>query len=79
MATGEQPESSSESRKLPTILIHLPPLIEKIGPPLIIITGGDFLEIDELESLRIINGLVVFPMNGKTDGILIRLKHIFNF
>ena len=30
-----------------------------------VITGGNFLEINELESLRIINGLVVFPMNEK--------------
>ena len=35
-----------------------------------VITGVNFLEIDELESLRIINGLVVFPMIEKTDGIL---------
>ena len=27
-----------------------------------VITGGNFLEIDEMEYLRIINGLVVFPM-----------------
>ena len=30
-----------------------------------VITGGNFLEIDELESLRIIKGLVVFPQMRK--------------
>ena len=43
-----------------------------------VITGGDFLEIDQLESLRIINGLVVLPMDEKTDGILDRLDKIEN-
>ena len=43
-----------------------------------VITGGNFLEIDELESLRIINGLVVFPVDEKTDGKLDRLDKIEN-
>ena len=43
-----------------------------------VITGGDFLEIYELESLRIIKGLVVFPMDEKIDGILDRLDKIEN-
>ena len=43
-----------------------------------VITGGEFLEIDEMESLRIINGLVVFPINEKTEGILDRLDEIEN-
>ena len=43
-----------------------------------VITGGNFLEINELQSLRIINGLVVFPTNEKTDGILDRLDKIEN-
>ena len=43
-----------------------------------VITGGNFPKIDDLESLRIINGLVVFPMNEKTDGILDRLDKIEN-
>ena len=41
-----------------------------------VITGGNFLAIDEMESLRIINGSVVFPMNEKTDGILDRSDKI---
>ena len=43
-----------------------------------VITRGNFLAIDEMESLRIINGLVIFPMNEKTDGILDRLDKIEN-
>ena len=43
-----------------------------------VITGGNFLEIDELESLRIIKGLVVFPTNEKTNGIHGRLDKIEN-
>ena len=43
-----------------------------------VITRGNFLEIDELESLRIIKGVVIFPTNEKTNGIHDRLDKIEN-